>query len=139
MAEEGNSQTRMHRRKCSVEKPERTKVQEETMERVAKQQRRTEPRSTTEDTEQNRNKGPRRNTANESSDGKDVGWDRREELQIAQRDANSRITDGGTKNEEMDIVEGSTTGELEEAADKERGELVESTATNVGSEGARKL
>jgi hypothetical protein len=132
MAEEGNSQTRMHWRKCSVQEPERTHMQEETMERVAMQQWRTEPRIRAEATQQNRNTGHRRSIANESSDGTDVRWDRREELQIAQREANSRIIDGGTKNEEMDFVEGSTTAEMEEAADKGGAGRVESTATTLG-------
>jgi hypothetical protein len=36
------------------------------------------------------------------------------------------------KNEEMDLVEGSTTAEMEEAADKEGTGLVESPAPTVG-------
>jgi hypothetical protein len=55
-------------------------------------------------TRQNRNKGPRRKTANASSDRTDVRWDRREDLQIGKREANSRIIYGVTKTEEMDLA-----------------------------------
>jgi hypothetical protein len=132
MADEGHSQKRMYRRQCSVEDPERTHVQKETMERLAMQQRRRGPRTKTEATRQNRNKRPRRNTANASSDRTAVIWDRREALQIAIREANSRIIDAVTENEEVDLVEGSTTAKMEDAADKEGAGLVESPAAKLG-------
>jgi hypothetical protein len=132
MADEGHSQTRMYRGQCSIEEPERTHVQKETMDRIAMQQRHRGRRTKTEDTKQNRNKGTRRNTANASSDRKDARWDPREALQIAKREANSRIIDGVTKNEEMDLVEGSTPAEMEETADKEGAGLVETPAPTLG-------
>jgi hypothetical protein len=101
------------------------------MDRLGMQQRHKGPRTEPEATRQNRNKGPRRNTANASSDRTDVRWDPREALQIAKREANSRIIDGVSKNEEMDLVEGSTSAEMEEAAGKGAG-LAESPAPNLG-------
>jgi hypothetical protein len=102
------------------------------MERFEMQQRHRGPRTKTEATEQNRNKGPRRYTANESWDRTDVRWDQREALQKEQLEANRRIIDGGTENEEMDIVEGSTTAEMDEDADKEGAGIVESSAPTLG-------
>jgi hypothetical protein len=92
------------------------------------QQRHRGPRTKPESTRQNRNKGPRRKTANASSDRTDARWNGREDLQIGKREANSRIIYGVTKNEEMDLVEGSTTAEMEGAADKEGAGHVESPA-----------
>jgi hypothetical protein len=102
------------------------------MGRLAMQQRHRGPRTTAEAAEQNGTKGHTRYTAYEFSDRTDVRWERLEELQIAQREPNSRIIDGGTEYGEMDIVEGSTTAYMEEDADNERAGLVESTAQTLG-------
>jgi hypothetical protein len=48
---------------------------------------------------------PRQMSAIASSDGTHVRWNRREDLQIGKRDANSGIIYGVTKNEEVDPVE----------------------------------
>jgi hypothetical protein len=63
----------------------------------------------------------------QTSDGIDVKHSR---LHEETRTAES--IDGGAKNEEMDPVEGSTTAEMEEDADKDGAGLVESPATTLG-------
>jgi hypothetical protein len=62
-------------------------------------------------THQNRNKGPRHKTVTASQDQEDIRWDRREDLQTGEREANTWIFCVITENEELNVVERSAPSE----------------------------